>query len=288
MVGVPPRPAPSRSMFSRWRHGQNRGSLTDRRAQVEAWLRWVGPGRIAVSMGAAVVTAVGGFWLIRTPDPEAIHSAALSEARAALYEPVTPTQYTLSVGPHSQGSEPGSSGNGSKPEDDHTASGSDSSGGSGTVLVVVHVVGAVVSPGVYSLAVDARVVDAVQAAGGPTDQAQLDAMNLAAPIGDGQRVVVPTIVEVRNGEYHAPVENPPASSTSTRSPGNQAPQDQRVNINTASEEELTRLPGVGPATAAAIVADRAERGPFATVDELIRVRGIGPSKLNGLRAQATV
>ncbi len=288
MVGVPPRPAPSRSLLSRWRHDRSLSSLGELRSQVGAWCRWVGVGRIVLSLTAAAVTAVGGVWLIRTPDPEAIHNAALAEARAATYEPVTPTEYTLSVGPILRGASAGSSDNDPIPLDDLDQSGSGSDDGSGAVQLVVHVVGAVVAPGVYSLDRDARVIDAVRAAGGPTDQAQLDAMNLAATIGDGQRLVVPTISEVRSGVYQAPAEPGPAPTMGSSSSGNQPTRDHRIDINTASEEELTRLPGVGPATAAAIVADRSERGPFATVDELIRVRGIGPAKLNALRAQARV
>jgi competence protein ComEA len=279
MVGVPPRPALSRSLLQRARLGGSPRRFADLQFRVMAWLRWVGAGRIVMTALAAVITVVGGFWLLRTPDPHSIREGALAEARSATYEPVTPTAYTLARGPNSAGGAPESAGTRSDPEISDSEISAE---------IVVHVVGAVVTPGVYSLAVEARVIDAVRAAGGPTDQAQLDAMNLAAPISDGQRLVVPTVAEVRSGSFQPPAEVSPAPGASRGVTGNPPPGDQRININTAGEEELSRLPGVGPATAAAIVADRIERGPFATVDELIRVRGIGPAKLNALRAQARV
>jgi competence protein ComEA len=284
MVGVPPRPALSRSLLQRARLGRSPRRFTDLQFRAMAWLRWVGAGRIVMTVLAAVITVVGGFWLLRTPDPHSIREDALAEARSATYEPVTPTEYTLALGPNSAGGAPASAGTRSDPD----MSDPGISDPKESAEIVVHIVGAVVAPGVYALDVEARVIDAVRAAGGPTDQAQLDAMNLAATISDGQRLVVPTVAEVRRGSFQPPAEVSPAPGASRGVTGNAPPGDQRININTAGEEELSRLPGVGPATAAAIVADRIERGPFATVDELIRVRGIGPAKLNALRAQARV
>ena len=99
--------------------------------------------------------------------------------------------------------------------------------------------------------------DAIQAAHGTTPDANTDAVNLARPLADGERVFVP-----RNGE---PAPSEPAGTTAV------------VHINTASERELDALPGVGPATAAAIVAYRTAHGPFATIDELASVKGIAPN-----------
>ncbi len=276
MVVVPPRPTPSQSLRSRLAGGYALGALADMWSHLAAWLRWVGVGRIVITAVAVVVTVIGGIWLIRTPDPDSVHEAALAEARSATYEPVTPTEYTLITVPTSPAAV----------EQDHEDPGHTKR------QVIVHVVGAVLAPGVYTLEIGARVIDAVRAAGGPTDQAQLDAMNLAAPTSDGQRLVVPTLAEVRSGAYQAPAvvraPDSPTSSPTSDSPAGSSSGDSRININTAGEEELTRLPGVGPAIAAAIVADRAQRGPFASVEELIRVRGIGPAKLNALRPQARV
>jgi competence protein ComEA len=142
--------------------------------------------------------------------------------------------------------------------------------------VVVHVAGAVAAPGVYELPAGARVADAIGAAGGPTDGADPNALNLAAPVLDGDRVAVPRIGEPADhgggGQSHA-------GTTVASGP---------LDLNRATVDELDALPGVGPATAAAIVAHREANGPFATVDELEAVRGIGPAKLESIRPLVTV
>ncbi|HEX9682094.1 MAG TPA: helix-hairpin-helix domain-containing protein [Acidimicrobiales bacterium] len=140
------------------------------------------------------------------------------------------------------------------------------------VEVVVHVSGAVTNPGVYRLAAGARVTDALAMAGGPLVGAQVDVLNLAAPLRDGEQVYVP-----------AEGEDPPAlpSAGATASDGT-------VDINRATAAELESLPGIGPATAAAIIEHRERNGPFTSVDELIEVPGIGPAKLAQLRDRARV
>jgi competence protein ComEA len=145
-----------------------------------------------------------------------------------------------------------------------------------TQRLVVHVVGAVARPGVLELRSGARVVDAIKAAGGASADADLARLNLAAPVSDGERIAVPT-VDGETPALDAGATSGPSSATGEPAAG--AP----VNVNTADVEQLDALPGVGPATAAAIVADREANGPFATVDDLSRVRGIGPAKLEQLR-----
>jgi competence protein ComEA len=142
--------------------------------------------------------------------------------------------------------------------------------------VVVHVVGAVTRPGVLQLRSGARVVDAIKAAGGASTDADLARLNLAAPVNDGERIAVPTI------DGSTPPLAGGATSGSSANAG-EPPAGAPVNVNTADAEQLDALPGIGPATAAAIVADRDANGPFATVDDLSRVRGIGPAKLEQLR-----
>jgi len=157
------------------------------------------------------------------------------------------------------------------------------SGGAATVppttvgpeLLVVHVAGAVQAPGVYRLKPGSRVIDAVSAAGGVASDSNSDAINLAAVLADGERVYVPRVGEA------APVV---VSGGSTASSAPSGP----VDLNAASADDLDTLPGVGPATAAAILAYRERHGPFASVDDLAKVRGIGQAKLDALRGLVTV
>jgi competence protein ComEA len=141
--------------------------------------------------------------------------------------------------------------------------------------VVVHVAGAVAAPGVYTLPPGARVADALAAAGGPTAIAEPDAVNLAAMAVDGSRIYVPEVGEAV-----------PADVTQT---GGQEPiAVGPIDVNMATVAQLDTLPGIGPATAAAIVAHREQHGPFGSVEDLADVRGIGPSKLDALRAMVRV
>ncbi|HEX5097513.1 MAG TPA: ComEA family DNA-binding protein [Acidimicrobiia bacterium] len=140
---------------------------------------------------------------------------------------------------------------------------------------VVHVVGAVRAPGVVELGAHARVVDAIGAAGGATDDADLQRLNLAALVTDGQRIAVPRVGE--------PDPAPALGDTVAADGGPTGP----IDVNTATEAQLETLPGIGPSLAAAIVAER-EKGPFKSVDDLGRVRGIGDARLDQLRELVTV
>lgn len=148
--------------------------------------------------------------------------------------------------------------------------------------VVVHAAGAVVEPGLYRLAIGARIADLLAVAGGATPEADLDRLNLAAPVADGQRVYV-----LRRDETAEPVAvggvggAPPGASAVTTVPG-------PVDLNSATAAELDTLPGVGPSTASAIIAYRDEHGSFTAVDELLEVRGIGEAKLAELRERVRV
>ena len=136
--------------------------------------------------------------------------------------------------------------------------------------VVVDVAGAVRRPGLYRLTEGARVADAVARAGGATAKAQLELVNLAARVSDGEQVVVP-----RRGAV--------AASSSGDAGTAPALPAGPVHLNSATLEQLDALPGVGPVTAQKIVDYRQEQGAFASVDELDAVPGIGPARLEQLR-----
>ena len=217
--------------------------------RVTSWVRWVGPGRLVGSAVVVLAVLAGAYWLVRPP-------AATTESKLPLAG--------------SSAAPPGTTVAGAAPGENLSTS---------TVAVeelVVHVAGAVAAPGVHLLPAGARTIDAVLAAGGFSAEANPDAINLAAPVVDGQRVYVPKVGEA------APVLVDSGGSPAVTTPSGP------VNLNTATADDLDSLPGVGPSTAAAILAHREQHGPFATVDELAEVRGIGPAKLEALRGLVTV
>jgi competence protein ComEA len=156
--------------------------------------------------------------------------------------------------------------------------------------VVVSVVGLVHTPGLVTLAPGARIADALQAAGGPLNGADTIGLNMARPVGDGEQIVVglapvsgqPTKLgsSVASGSAPPPAAPGPAGPVS----GTAKPKaGEALDLNTATAEQLDALPGVGPVTAAAIVAWRQANGKFTSVDQLADVDGIGPARLDKLR-----
>jgi competence protein ComEA len=135
--------------------------------------------------------------------------------------------------------------------------------------VVVHVAGAVLLPGLYRLPEGSRVDDAIAEAGGARPKAALDLVNLAAPVADGQQVIVPL-------RGSAPAAGSPAAPEAGAFGG-------KVHLNSATLEQLDELPGVGPVTAQQILDYRTANGAFRSVDELDAVPGIGPARLAQLR-----
>ena len=138
--------------------------------------------------------------------------------------------------------------------------------------VVVHVAGAVARPGLYRLPEGSRVDDAIGLAGGPRPKAALDLVNLAAPVADGQQVIVPL-----KGSGGATTEASAGTVGQESAPG------AKVSLNSATLEQLDELPGVGPVTAQQILDYREANGAFRSVDELDAVPGIGPARLEQLR-----
>ena len=144
-------------------------------------------------------------------------------------------------------------------------------------VLLVHVAGAVRRPGLYEIPAGARIADAVQAARGPTERADLDALNLAEQLQDGLKVDVP-----RRGETQVPVPSAPQPGASTSTPVAQ------VNLNTADQAALETIPEIGPVTATAILEYRAQVGSFSSIEELLEVSGVGPATLEAVRPYMTL
>lgn len=155
--------------------------------------------------------------------------------------------------------------------------------------LAVHVAGAVASPGVYRLPWSSRVVDAVNAAGGALPQADLDRINLAQVVFDNEQVYIPrratgTKTTVTVAPRHQPTTTVAAPSGGAGLAGSTP----IVNINRADADQLVTLPGIGPATAKAIITYREQRGGFSSVEDLVNVPGIGTGKLAAIRDLVTV
>ena len=164
--------------------------------------------------------------------------------------------------------------------------------------IAVHVTGAVKSPGVYYLSTNARLHEAIEKAGGITDRADVHGLNLAAKISDGQQIDVPEIRRIPDVKQAAPVSNDAQEYTTPTSPDfsvtpqpsmrRSAPSDgSRININTATSQELQTIRGIGPALAGRIIEYRQIAGGFSSVDDLTNVRGIGEKTLEKIRGSIT-
>ncbi|MDP2872251.1 MAG: helix-hairpin-helix domain-containing protein [Bacillota bacterium] len=153
--------------------------------------------------------------------------------------------------------------------------------------VHVHVAGAVARAGVYRLVAGARACDALALAGGETAQAYLAAVNLASLLSDGQQLYIPSQAEVRASGSAIWPGGLPAGGVAGAGSGVAAIPGP-LDINSASSKALEDLPGIGPVLAARIVAYRAANGRYSTVDDLLKVSGIGPARLADIRDRITV
>lgn len=238
--------------------------------------------RVRVGVGAAIVLVVGALVasvLVTALTPVGA-TTVLSDARPAPASPsATPSRGTGT----DAGSGSAGGGSAAAPPPSPAASGAAGLAEQGAVLLV-HVLGAVVAPGVYELDDGSRVVDAVAAAGGLLPTADAGSVNLARPLADGEQLRVLAVGEA------PPVAAPPAAAGGGGGgpPGAVAAAGAPVNLNAASEIDLDALPRIGPAMASRIVEYRTANGPFTAVDDLLQVPGIGEKTLEGLRPLVTV
>ncbi|GAA1487585.1 ComEA family DNA-binding protein [Brachybacterium sacelli] len=212
-----------------------------------------------------------------------IHLSGAGSAVPLETPPVTAAETSAETPRETAGDPSDGGGDGEDGEDGgDTAS---SAAPSGPAELLVHVSGAVATPGVVRLPAGARVDDALRAADGASEDAELSAVNLARPVADGEQIHVPRPGE----EPPVPAAGSPDDAGATGEPADDTGADGGpIDLNSASAAELEELPGVGPAIAQRIVEHREKNGPFASVDDLLEVSGIGPATLEEIRAQAAV
>lgn len=243
------------------------------------------PGRLRVLVGrsAVIVLVIGALsWisisLIFNPAPDSpagIQSIALSSA------PTPPNSKDSEQVPSPQ--DPASSA--AFPS---TAE-SQAEGTKDAQKLIIHIIGAVKTPGVYELPLGSRVRDAVSSAGGLDTNAAPENINLAANLADGQQVRIPKRGEKLSNAPESPVTpgaQPTTSSESQQrenSGSSSSATGARINVNTAQSAELQSLPGIGPALAQRIIDFRQSNGPFRSLTELDGVSGIGPALLGKIR-----
>lgn len=155
--------------------------------------------------------------------------------------------------------------------------------------IVVHITGEVNYPGVVVLKEGARVVDAIEAGGGETDKADLSSLNLAYMLSDGEKIYVPnkeeTSQESQEREY---ITSAKADSEQSENGAKSTGTNLKININTAKQEELTQITGVGESTAKKIIEYRTQNGKFKSIEDIKNIPGIGDSKFNAMKEEITV
>jgi competence protein ComEA len=229
-------------------------------------LKWFGVSRMIGSVLSVAFVGVAGWWLVQVPPPP-------PEANLSFASTTVAASPTIGVSASSINTTP--------------------------QIITVHVAGAVKNPGVYRLKYGSRINDGIVAAGGATSAANLDVINLATVLNEGEQIYVP-----KRGEKPHVITNRPqvggaggvagaggaggAGGVAGAGGAANSAVSQLININLASVVELEQLPGVGPATAKAIVAYREKNGAFLKVEDLLKVRGIGPAKLSEILPRARV
>ena len=227
--------------------------------QVSYWVSFIGVTRLIIGLLATTI-ASAGIWLLVRPSAPLVESVVPHASGVGIVMPLStlPTPLTVRI----------------------------------------HVAGAVVRPGVYTVLSSARVVDAVTAAGGATSRADLERINLAQKIVDTEQVFVPFRSSRTTKVTVSPRLRPSRTTVPTSVPAVPgavpiigAPittLSPLINLNSATSDQLDTLPGVGPSTAKAIISYRTRKGPFGKVEDLLNVPGIGPAKVGAIRDQVTV
>jgi competence protein ComEA len=210
------------------------------------------------SVLSVAFVGVAGWWLVQTPPPPPEASLSFASTTVATSATIITSAPIVNATPQ---------------------------------IITVHVAGSVKNPGVYRLKYGSRINDGIVAAGGATSAANLDVINLATVLNEGEQIYVPK----RGEEPHTITNRPQLGGAGGAAGGLNGVGGatgsavlQLININLASVVELEQLPGVGPATAKAIVAYREKNGAFLKVEDLLKVRGIGPAKLSEILPRARV
>ena len=156
--------------------------------------------------------------------------------------------------------------------------------------IVVHITGAVNKEGIIELEENARLADAIEKAGGTKENADIKNINLATILEDGMKVHIPTVEETQTNNENINVENNANSQINpgTKEVTSNTKTQGKININTATEEELDTLPGIGPSTASKIIDYRKENGKFKSVEEIKEVSGIGDAKYEKIKKLITI
>lgn len=235
--------------------------------------RWLVPLRVVVVILAMVAAALGVLWV-----ESAGVQGATEQVDAGRPVAIPPLNSTPSGGTPDAPAAVAPPGTAAPPTP-----------ASGEAVLVVHVAGAVATPGVFLLPAGSRVFEAVEKAGGALPTAELTALNLAAALADGTQVFIPTVEQAAgmgpgtgSGQQAGSGTGPAAAGGGGGPPEASGP-GQPLNLNAASAAQLEELPGLGPVLAQRIVQWRTDHGPFATVDGLEAVPGIGAKLLAGLR-----
>lgn len=152
--------------------------------------------------------------------------------------------------------------------------------------IVIHITGSITNPGIVKLQEGARIIDAIEAAGGLTQEADTARINLAYSIEDGQKIYIPSIHDPKESEQREEYITSEAGQEVIKE--GESTKTNLVNINTAKQTELETIPGVGPSTATKIIEFREKNGKFQTIEDIKNVNGIGEAKFNNMKDKICV